>query len=292
MAESNPRAVVGDNRGPAAAENTRKMLERDYAALAESVQAILDRARELPNPVETEAQVALYVPVVKDLRDTRARIDAFHKAEKEPLLRSGQAVDSFFFRLWDKLARREKNRGDAGALDVLQRRLDDFAARKLKEQQERAEREAAERARIARAAQEEADRLAREAEEKRLAAERARKPETVEAKGHIAAAAEQAASAAKVEAAVASDQAYGAHVETLRRPADIVRQRTDEGMLTAGTEAYADVLDESKLDKAALWPYIGLAEKQKALRQWAKANGHTKQMDGADVGKRAKGRVI
>ena len=68
-----------------------------------------------------------------------------------------------------------------------------------------------------------------------------------------------------------------------------MRNRGADGTLTTmARENYAEIVDEAQLDKIALWPFISLDAKEKALRQWAKTTGHSKQMSGAAIGSRSK----
>lgn len=293
---ADPRLQVGANFPPLArsiaaeegdfAAVTTAFLEDEYARQPQIVAALLEEAREIPKTIEDDATKARVVPLIKRLRDTAKAIEAFHSKEKQPYLRGGQAVDQFFFGLVDKLARRAKT-NNPGAADVLNARLTDYDNRKLAEERARREREAAEQARLAREAQEKADREARQAEEARLAAERARKPETIAVKGEAARGQEAAADAAKVEATVSTARAEEAHIATLAKPADIMRSRGADGTLsTMGQEKYAEVVDRTKLDMEALWPFLPLKAIEQALTAWAKVHDYRKTMDGAEVGRR------
>lgn len=288
----NPRAVVGDNRAPAAAQMVTEQMQRDYAATVEGVDALLAEARTLPETIEDDETMGTYAVLIKKLRDTAVRLKAFHAAEKEPHLRAGQAVDQFFFGLWDKVVRRNVA-NKPGAADVLTRRLDHYQQRKLAAEQARLRAEAAEAARVAREA--EAKRLAEEAaaEAARQAAERARKPETAVAKGAVADLAAERSTQAQANAAVAGAAAQEAHIASLARPADLVRTRVEGGpVVTMGATTWAEVTDSTALDKEKLWPFISEAEKAKALRAWAKNTGYTVPMEGADIGKGHKSRVV
>lgn len=291
MNERNPRAVVGSNQAPDYAQRVTDQMARDYAALVDSVTALLDKARALPREINDDETAIAVGGVVKELRDAYKRADAYRAAEKEPHLRSEQAVDQFFFGLMEKLAKRNpRDRSQKpGGADVLQARIDDFLERKRLEEEARRRREADEAARLAREAQDKADREAREAEEARLAAERARKPEIVESKTAVADVKEQAAEAARIEADLALSRAEEAHIATLAKPAEMSRTRGDGVLLTQAKQPYAYLVDRTKLDKDALWPFFTEAEIEKALRGWAKVTGHNKQMDGAEIGHGRKG---
>ena len=292
-----PRLQVGANFPPlarsiAAEENfaasVTAFLDDEYRELLRTVPELLDEARALPPSVDDDGVMGEYAKLIKRLRDTSARAEAFRVKEGEPYLRGKQAVDSFFFSLQDKCARRDR-KAKPGAADVLAQRLDDYNQRKLAAEQARRRKEAEEQERLAREARARADREAREAEEARLAAERARKPETVAAKGEIADRAEVAATDSKIESDLALAKAEEAHIATLAKPADIVRHRVDEGpLVTMGTEPYAVVEDEALLDRDRLWPFIALDAKEKALRAWAKTTSYNHPMAGAKIGRRPK----
>lgn len=229
--------------------------------------------------------------LIKRMRDEAKALEAFHEKEKTPYLRGGQAVDQRFFGWIDKLARRAKT-NRPGAADILNDELTDYDTRVLEAERERRRQIAAEEARKAQEAQAEADRLAREAEQRRLEAERARKPEIVEQKQEVAKTIAVAAGEARVEAAIVAGKAEAAHIDTLAKPADIMRQRGADGTLsTMKTEPFAVVEDESQLDKERLWPFIPLAAKEQAFRAWAKNTGYTQQMDGGRCGKKPKSEV-
>lgn len=287
----NTRAVIGDNQSPAYAERITAQMERDYGALTEGITALLDRARDQPKEVATDEQATAMGLVVKELRETDRRAEAYRVAEKEPHKAAGDAVDAFFFGWREKIGRRNpRDRSQKpGAADVLQARIDDYLERKRLEEEGRRRREAEEAARKAREAREAQERAEREAEEARRAAERARKPEQIAAKEAIAEHREGEAAAAAVDAAVAAEQAQGAHIATLATPAEMARTRGDGVLLTQARQPYAIVLDRAKLDKAALWPFFTDAEIEKALRGWAKTTGHHQQMDGAEIGFQRKG---
>jgi hypothetical protein len=276
--QTNPRAVIGDNRPVDAAASVLDRLGTDYGELSRSASSLLETARSLGETVENERELEGFSNVIVSLRDTIGRAEAARTAEKEPYLRGGQAVDGFFSSLKERL---DKGRA------ILQRRVDAYQERKRNAERERLRliRETQEReAREARAREQEALRVAEEA---RLAAERARKPETKAAKGESASAAEGEAAAAAAAASSAADAAETARIDTLRPSADLVRERFEGGRVVTGQDVgYAELVDRNKVDMNALRPYFTEAEIAKALRGWAKATGHNKQMDGAEIGHR------
>ncbi len=292
MPDLNPRAVAGGNTDTIDyAQEESDRLQRDYAQLALNVEELETKAAEIPLPIVGDDTKAVVVETIKQIRDAKTRVEALHGLEKQPHLRRGQGVDQFFFGLWGRLIKRAKNDRD-GIADVLGRELTDYDVRVLAAETERRRKAAEEANRIAAAAEAERIQKEREAEEARLAAERARKPDTTAAKVEIANQKDDAAAAARIEETVAVNRAEDAYVETLARPADIMRTRTAGGTLsTMQEETYAEIEKAELLDVAKLWPYIAFAEKEKALRAWAKSTGFNEPMTGAKIGRRPKSRV-
>lgn len=296
MTNLNPRAVVGDNQGVDQAQIVADRLSLDYAESVNQTEALLREAARQPNVVDSDAVAVSLGSIIKQLRDTDNRLEAFREAEKMPYLRGGNAVDNFFHSIRDKIARRKK--GDRsvkpGAIDILQTRIDDWQNQKIAAERARLEQERLEAARVAREEAARLRKLQEEAEAARLAAERARKAETRETKGAVADALAAQEAHAKAMSDLAAEQAEEARIATMVKPADISRVRGNDQngggvMLTTAREAYAILTDRSQIDFAALAPYFTDFEIEKALRGWAKATGHKVQMAGAEVGFRNKG---
>lgn len=267
---------IGDNRPPDRGSETWNQLSRDYAELAGSAASLLETARSLGETVENERELEGFSNVIVAMRDAAARAEAARVAEKEPYLRGGQAVDGFFSSLKERLSK---------GMNVLQRRVDAYQQRKRDAERERLRLIAEQTAREERERREAAAKAAREAEEKRLAAERARLEQTRAAKGASASVAEQEAAAAAAAASTAAQEAEAARIDTLRPSADLVRERFEGGRVVTGQDVgYAELVDRDKVDMNALRPYFTDKEIEKALRGWAKATGHSKQMAGAEIG--------
>lgn len=283
----NPRAVIGSNEAPDYAQRVTDQMREDYAEVSKTVESLLEEARAFPSEITDDETKGSCAALIKRFRDLTKRLDAFHAKEGEPHLRGKQAVDQFFFGLWDKCARRDK-KNKPGAADILLARLNDYDQRKLAEEQARRRREAEEAARIAATAAAERLRLEREAEVARLAAERARAPAKVEEKAAIADRRAEEAAIAQAASDAAAAKAQETYISTLAKPADLMRSRdANTGTLsTMATEPYAEVVDRNKLDYAALAPFFSIDAIEKALRAWAKSHGHNKAMDGASIGKR------
>lgn len=287
---SNTHGAIGHNVD-APRDYSKEEVERlskDYAEHIRTAEGLIEEAANF-HSIENDDDKKACADIIKRTRDFGKRLDGLHELEKNPHLRRGQGVDQFFFGMIGRLFKRQRRDND-GSGDVLQNMLTAYDNKKLAEEQERRrleaqrlQREEDERKRIA--AEE-----ARKAEEARLAAERARNPERKEEKAAIADKAEQAASSAAVEVAVAEGKAEEAHIATLAKPADIMRSRDQNTgtMSTVRREAYAEVEDQAKLDKEALWAFVPFEAKEKALKAWAKSTGHNQQMDGARIGFRNK----
>lgn len=293
MPDTNPRAVIGSNTPDSidyALEETTR-LERDYAELARAGNELITEAEAVQLPIADNDTKGTVTSLIKRGRDFTKRTEGLRELEGQPLLRRKQGVDNFFFRLIDVISKRDRKNRD-GVMDTLQSALTEYDNKLLREEQERRRLVAEQAAREAQAAEKKRLDEAAVAEAARLAAERARKPETTAAKETIAQEAEQQASAATVEAGVLADKAEEAYVQTLAKPADIMRSRGADGTLsTMQQEGYAEIADARALDKNELWAFININEKEKALRAWAKSTGYTVMMEGAKIGFRNKSRV-
>lgn len=297
----NPRAVIGGNLGaslpaliaddPAFADAVSEWATENFGEWSDEATKLLNEARELPKTIDDDEGLGKTADVIKKLRDLSRRMDTTREGAKAPYRAGAAAIDGFFFPLIEKCQRRDKKQ-KPGAADVLQSRADDYQARKLAAEQERRRQEAEAAAKAAREATAKAEAERQAAIEAERAAARARKPETAAAKEAEAAQADHAAAAAEAEARLAAQKAEAARVDTLAKPADMVRTRSDGGAVaTMGTEPYALVEDFDALDKAALWPFIKRDAIEAALRSWAKTTNYSVKMTGASVGRRPKTQI-
>lgn len=274
-----------------AAEEARR-LNQDYLALSESVAGLIDEARAIPVPIADDDGKNAVSKMIKRLRDTATSVEGFREIEKLPHLRRGNAVDQWFGRLRIMIRRDGKN--DRPAIgDTLQNELTAYDSRKLAEERERRRLEAEAAAKVARDAEIARRKAEQEAAAKAAEAERARLEQTRQAKGEAAQAAAAGASEARVEETVAATKAEETYVNTLATNADIMRQRSDDGVLTTmGTEKFAEITDLSALDIVALRPFIKVEALEQALRGLAASRGHSNdarmQIAGAKFGTRPK----
>jgi hypothetical protein len=285
---------IGDNVDVSYFETETARLKQDYDYLAVQVaeQTTECSGISVINDQPTKDVVTAHI---KKMRETYKRILGVHEAEKAPHLERGRANDGFFFALMDKLGRRDK-KAKPGEADRLNQLLTDYDVRVLAEEEEKRRKAAAEAAAAAAAA--EADRLRKEqeAEDARLAAERARKPDTTAAKAAVAEAKEAEASAARVEETVAAARAEEAYINSLATPADIMRQRSTVGVTSGmASEKFREITDRNTLDLEKLRPYLAVAALETALNKYAESVGYSNdesvQIKGARFGKRPKSRV-
>lgn len=269
-----------------------EFLGDQYSMRPKAVAELLEEATTIPTVIEDDATKGRATSLIKRLREEATRLTAFHSKEKDPYYRGGQAVDQWFFALIDKVARRVKT-NNPGAADVLLKRVTDYDSKVLAEKQEALRREREKAERIAREARERAEQEEREHAEARAIAERARKPEHIEAKTAVAEQKADSASAAKVNAMIADDKAAVATTDSLRKPADLMRTRDEStGTLsTMTTEKYADIIDRDALDKEKLWPHIPTKALEQAVRSYAATTDYKVGLVGATIGRRPKSQV-
>lgn len=279
-----------DNQTDYAAEVVSR-LSKDYSELMNSVATTLASLRGLPKEIADEPTLEAYSKVIRDGRDLKKRLDAYHDAEKQPYLRSGQGVDQFFFGLEEKLARR-KPRDPAGGLDVADARVDDYMQKKLAAERAERERIAAEERRKAdeiHRQQEAAAAAAREADAK---AARARNAENIAAHQAEAERNRRAAEEARAAEILAEQKADDARIDATASAADMTRTRLDTGAIaTMAQVPFVQIDDVTKLDMAALWPHLKEDAILSALKAWAKVTSHRKPMAGATIELRNRGQV-
>lgn len=249
MAISAVAPGLGHNVAPAAAQLITEQMARDYAELVNTKNELLATTAKFPTKVANKADLGTFSHAVVAMRDTVNRSKAFHKKEKEPYLRGGQAVDSFFFGLNEELARR---------MSTLEAAVNAYQQAILAE--ERRQREIANRKAQA------------EAEEARLKAERARKAETQAQR--------------TVEANVAERAAEAAQEATQVSSAGLVRTRFEESntLVTMKQVAFAEVTDYTELPLELLRPYISQSALDSAVKAFARMTDHKTQIPGAKIG--------
>lgn len=281
-------AGAGHNAPPDHGALAAQRMAEEYAGFSREVDELMAEAKNAPRICNDDETMGTLSKLVKRLRDKASTALTFHRTEKDPYYRAGQAVDRFFFGAHERLARREKT-GKAGAADVLGAIVDDYMQRKLAE--ETRVRQAAERA--AREAQKKLDdeRIAAEkvAADALAAASRARKPENIDKHQTTAANAAAAAQDAKPMQAVMQERLVEATAAAAAKPSEMVGTRvSDDTKVTMRMEAYCDVTDVAALDKKTLEPFVTDDAWIAAAKAWAKVTQHKRQMAGASIGHRPK----
>ena len=268
----------------AAEESAR--LEREFADIDRAVTDLLAEARGLPPSVDDEEIASAYTAVINRFKDVDDRVEALRAGEKQPWMRRADAVDSFFFRLRERLFRRKKT-DKVGGGDVLKERLHAYnqrreaEERRKREEAERTAREAEEKARLVR------QRLEREQREAEERAARARKESNKEAAEKAAREAEAAAAAMRQQEDAAREQRQDAQAAAQAKPGDLVRERHGSALNTMKQVWHVEVVDSMKLDSGALWPFVTDEAKEKAAKAWAKTTNYKKSMDGLLIEQRS-----
>ncbi|WP_316176528.1 MULTISPECIES: hypothetical protein [unclassified Bradyrhizobium] len=246
-AASDPRLGPGGNNPPNLVQMLAEHLTDTYRLEFEKVVPIADRANDLPEKIETDAQQSAVTAVYLDAKELFDSLDTARKNEKRPY---GETVDNAFKP--NRLERLER------ILKVLRDRSDAYARDKLKKQ--RAE-QAAEQAR-----------LQAEADEKRKAAEIAAEF------GDTDAVIEHAQAVAETQVAAAQLQSETPSV------ADVARVRGDAGGMSTGKGDWKfEIADYSKVDLNALRPFFTPAEIDKAVRKLVKLQKGQTKVDGVRV---------
>ena len=278
-APDNPRAIPGSNQAPDYAQRITAEMAANYDTLASSVTTMLAYAKTLPGIVESPEDSEKLSKAVKDMGDADDRAEAFRVREKEPYLRGGNAVDQFFKGIQDRL---RKGRAILTARVHVyneKRRIAEENRRLAELQKAREEADAAARKHAAEIVAQ------REAEQ---SAARARKVENIEAHEQNAEAHAINAGGARVEAMIAQTAADDARIAALQKPAEMVRERFDSGVLnTMAQKPHIEIIDASKLDMTVLRPFIKEEHLLQALKIWGKTTSYKKTMPGAIVEMRA-----
>jgi hypothetical protein len=257
----------GHNLAPPYAQEVTNRMAADYAALVESAVEAIQQADELPLAVENSEQVALISAAVVKIRDIKGRTESHRKAEKEPYLRSAEAIDAFFFRLEDQLEQVRKE---------LATRVDTFKQRQLAEERARRAAEAADARRV--------QEQALLAQAQAVAAQRRARSAEMQAQR------EAEASRARIDAQMAEEATERAVLSEMASPTAMVGERFEgrerSGQVAMRKTPVVFIEDVSKLDLELLRPFIKEEHLLMALRGWAKATGYSQEMPGATVAMR------
>lgn len=253
MAE-NPRERIGGNNPPQTLEEMVEKLDlrlaEAHAAFAGVVEEIARRANEYhpkggARTIEGLGDVEKVKAIILDAKAASKRTGQLHKSEKDPWLTGSRTVDGFFKKFDERLDR------IALFLDGLIQAYQDKIERaeQLKRQEEERKR---------RAEEERQREIARKAEEEgrhAAAAKATQKAENAAAAADAAQVAQQRASEART-----ADDAFAG--------------------ISAKKSWTFEVVDRSKIDLNKLAHWIPLADIEKALRGYVKANQGSAPLDG------------
>jgi hypothetical protein len=289
---------IETNEGVDYAQQVTDRLADEYRHFQTTLEDLHNEIRHMPAIVNNDQDVLLIGSLIKRMRDFDSRVEAVRVLEKEPYLRGGNAVDSFFLSIRDQIGKRNKSDRKAknGMTDDLMALINVYQDKKIAEERARmlAEQEKARKAaEAAAAAQRAAEAKQREAE---AAIARARSEESRKAREAEAARAAEAAAQAEIERQRQAEAAEDARLASLAKPSDIARVRGSAAggagvTATVGQVPYAELVDRNKLDLNVLRPFFTDEALEKALKAWARTTGHRVMMDGAAIGFRNKGSI-
>lgn len=247
------RDGIGGNMPPDPLEILRDDLSEKASVLIARRKAIEASLPMVPERIEDEDTAAGVIDLLDIVAKCKKAAEAMHKVEKEPYLEGGRVVDRFF------------NATLFDPFDAIRKRLDpqrvDWLSRKAATEKRR-------RDEAARLAQEEADRLAREA----------------------AAAAAAIQTDADLEAAILAEEAATVAVADVARTekdagaklADLSRARGTLGTASSlRTRWVGEIVDLATLDLEALRPHLPSDALQQAVNAFVRAKG--RELRGAKI---------
>ena len=136
-------ATIGDNKPPSPIDELRNRLEDDYGAVLARRDELLASVERMPDTVNDDAMAGKFGDQIKLISSCIKKADSHRKAEKEPHLEGGRAVDGWFKAITEPL---EKAKGLAQAPLAAYERQKAAAERRRLEDEAKRQREEAERA--------------------------------------------------------------------------------------------------------------------------------------------------
>ena len=231
-------AGLGHNKPPSEQEQTRDFLAEKTVELQRRYNDLIEAVDRAPTECSDDETAGKLADMVKLLTACHKSFEAQRVAEKEPFLTECRSVDGFFKKFTESLDNARKK---------VTRPLDTYLLRKAEEKRA-AEREAARKQR------EEADRLAREAEELRLANMTQASDDTLK------------------QAVRMDEQAEKSEKQAEARPAELARTRGDYGSLaTLRTVWVGQIVDKNAVDLEALRPFMSDDVLQKLINAAVRA---------------------
>ncbi|WP_424627568.1 hypothetical protein [Bradyrhizobium sp. SYSU BS000235] len=245
---SDPRLGVGGNNPPPdfslkdLVDGLAARLDGDHTAdMTAEIEAIAKRANDEPTEFATDEDLAKATDIVNDAVTAFDKYDGIRKDEKDQYLKGGKIVDDYFRSPLQRLTR-------------IKETFTDRATKYRRDQKRKADAEAAA----------ERDRLAKIAEENRIAAE------TAAAFGDEGEASARTDIAESLEARM--EDVTPTTVETIRG--------SSGGSARGRTEWTYEILDFQKVDLNAIRAFIAPDAIEKALKQMAKTQKHLAKVEG------------
>lgn len=274
-AEQTRQDVINYATDPAVILDALADATKDMAKRTDELIAANDRVPATIDDAENETRIIDYIRMLNaGIKDVEGR----RKAAKDPYIMAGKAVDGYFKRKSDELAR-IKSSANGKLTDYQRRKAEEERVRRM--EQERLAREDAERKRLAEEARLKAERERQEVEEARLEAERERLRE----EGVLEAELEEVApvppevedehtAEAAAEVHAADQRAEDAAKDAKAGAAERSRGRGEFGAVgSLRTTWDFEIEDPSAIPLATLRAYIGTDCLEKAVRGYVKQGG-------------------
>jgi septal ring factor EnvC (AmiA/AmiB activator) len=273
-------APLGHNSPPDPIAILQAQLAQTHEPLIERAQQLAAMSERLPASCDDDDTAQKLADGIKACTHFEKNSEAARVSAKEPHLAAGRAVDGWFKKLADPVGSVKARM--ASLLTTYQRKKEAeererlraaaAAAEAARKEEERRRREAEA---AARKAQEEADRLAREAAKSKADADAAAKAQAA-AEAAAAAAREQAA-----QAAIAREEATAAKTDATAKPAELTRTRSDLGSVASLRRTWEyEVIDDQAIprmfltvDHAAIKAFIKSSTDKKSGECKAKIPG-------------------
>jgi hypothetical protein len=235
MSETFARHGIGGNSPPLA-----ELLTEQYAGMLRDAEALAASADRAPKTITDDDTLGKVGRLVIQMRAIAKRAEAAHKAEKEPYLSGGRAVDSFFKAIVGRLG--------AATMGL------EIAQGMYVSAKERAERQR----------QKEAEEQARAEAETNLQAALA-----AQAAGDAATA--QRALGAAMDAETAADHAAARQAAS---PATLVRTYATSGNMVSSQEKWEfEITDRAAIPLEAIRSFIPTDAVEKAVKAFVRAGG-------------------
>lgn len=236
-----------------------ELLRITNISLEEQIAAFERLAGTAPARIDTDEECGPWQDAAKEMSALAKLIETTRESTKEPFLAACRIVDGYFKNL------SETKGTTPGRLQRAHAQIASPISAYLQRKEAEARKAREEAARRAREDQERADAAARRAAQERQKAEE---------DGRKRAAANAAARQAQAEADAshAAAKAFEADQQAASKPADLARTRSDSSLATLKVEWDFKVDDLDAIKGAPLWQYVPRAGKEQAIRAYIKAN--------------------